>query len=728
MPSLRPLFSRSRTWLAVCAATIACNSIFDIQDPVERAPGGTSCLLNSNCPEGEVCLFKVCSPPCEADIDCSGAGSRCLHTDDGTACVNEAQAECGDDETRCPSGTVCSDDACYAECNGASRCPDGHDCLNGVCRGTPPSNTGGTSGEGGTPAAGGTLGEPGGTAAGSGEAGQGHAGEGVGGAGAGGEGGEGPVDICTPNERSCQDNSVKTCNDDGTAYLMPLENCGAKQTCVLGNCEDQECTPGADFCSGKSVRTCADNGLSSSERTTCSASQYCDVTSATCKDGVCAPDQPACNGNTATSCNSSGSGYTAGGTTCKADETCDAGTCKPHVCTPGATYCQGQDVKKCAPNGLSSTVDSTCDANKTCVDSGASASCAGVCGPGQTNCSGNGVQSCNASGQWGAVTACKTTETCASGRCTSCSGGLLNCDDNAVNGCETDPRSTSSCGTTCANVLVCSTQNGTASCTGGSCGISCSPGFGDCGGTNNGCETNTATEPNHCGACGKSCSSSHMATRTCSASVCNGACATGYANCDNNKQTNGCETATDADPNNCGDCNVVCKYRSCVSGACNFSTWGNDQLTSGPTTTKLGKNTLWTFKINVAPLGAATTLLQSLGIVVVVDGVNPVANIRMGLYTDSASAPNALEAQTPAFVTADGVSEKLLSGAVSIPTGAHWIAFLADQDVRVHVDSATTSWASAPVSYASVSSLPATFPLPSGFTIGRGHLFAITTP
>ncbi len=727
MSSLRQLFSRSRTWIALCAATVACNSIFDIQDPIERAPGGSACLLNSSCPSGQVCPFQVCSPPCEADVDCASAGSRCLHTADGTACVSEAQAECADDEARCPTGTVCSKGACYAECEGVTLCADGHGCVGGICKGVAPGGTGGVTGSNGDGGGRGAPGEPGGANSG-GEGGNAQAGAGFGGAGAGagGEGGEGPGDVCMPNERTCQDNAVKTCNDDGSAYLALLEPCETDQTCVLGSCEDHECAPGTDFCSGKTVRTCADNGLSSTERKICSASQYCETTTAECKDGVCAPDQPACNGNTATSCNATGSGYTAGGTVCKANETCDAGACKPHVCTPNATFCQGQDVKKCAANGLSSAVDSTCSASKTCVQSGSAASCTGVCGPGQTNCSGNGVQACNASGQWGPTTACKTTETCASGRCTSCGGALLNCDDNSVNGCETDPASTSSCGSSCGNVLACSTQHGTASCSGGACDISCSAGFDDCGGTNDGCETSIATDPNHCGACDTACSSNHMATRTCAAAQCSGSCATGYRNCDSNLQSNGCETAVDANPNNCGNCNVVCKYRSCVGGACQFSTWGNDATSA--TTTKLGKNMLWTFKINVAPAGASTTMLQALGIVAVVDGVNPAANIRMGLYTDSASAPNALEAQTPAFVTTNGRNDRVLTSAVSIPTGSHWIAFLADQDVRVHVDSATTSWASAPVTYASVSALPSTFPLPTAFTIERGHLFAITTP
>jgi len=537
--------------------------------------------------------------------------------------------------------------------------------------------------------------------------------------------------VCTPDAHTCAGNVVKTCNADGTGYLAALVPCSEKQTCVLGTCADQECAPGADFCSGKTIRTCAANGLSSNELKTCGASQYCDAATAKCKDGICAPGQPTCNGNTATTCNATGSGYAAGGSACKGTETCEAGSCLPQVCTPGATSCQGQDIKKCASNGLSSTVDSTCSANKTCVESGSSASCAGVCGPGQTNCAGNGVQTCAAGGQWGTVVACKTSQTCATGACTACPSKTLNCDDNSLNGCEVDPGSSSSCGSSCGNVLVCSTQHGSASCAAGACGISCSQGYDDCGGSNDGCETNTATDPNNCGSCTKACSSNHLATRTCGSGSCNGACATGYGDCDSNKLSNGCETDFQSDANHCGNCTNVCKYRSCAAGSCNATTWGNNAITAGPTTTKLTKNTLWTYKISVTPAGGGiSTLLQALGIVIVVDGANPVANLRIGLYSDSgASSPKTLEAQTSQLTTVNGINEQVLASAVSIPTGSHWIAFAADQDIRVHVDAATTvSWAAASVSFGTLSSLPTTFPLPTAYSIERGHLFAVTTP
>jgi hypothetical protein len=211
--------------------------------------------------------------------------------------------------------------------------------------------------------------------------------------------------------------------------------------------------------------------------------------------------------------------------------------------------------------------------------------------------------------------------------------------------------------------------------------------------------------------------------------VCNGTCATGFDDCDTNKQSNGCETNLQNDATHCGGCTTVCKYRSCTSGACNSTVWGNNAITPIPTTTKLAKNTLWTFKLSVTPNGASTTLLQALGMVVVVDGANPSAKVRIGLYSDSgASSPNTLEAQTSPLVTVNGVNEQVLASAVSIASGTHWIAFLADQDIRVHVDAASISWAGASVTFASATTLPSPFPLPTGYTIERGHLFAVTAP
>jgi hypothetical protein len=60
-----------------------------------------------------------------------------------------------------------------------------------------------------------------------------------------------------------------------------------------------------------------------------------------------------------------------------------------------------------------------------------------------------------------------------------------------------------------------------------------------------------------------------MATVACGAGVCDGTCAAGYADCDGNKQSNGCETNTLTDKNNCGNCGNVCPAgEACANGAC----------------------------------------------------------------------------------------------------------------------------------------------------------------
>src|SRR5262249_34252067 len=85
----------------------------------------------------------------------------------------------------------------------------------------------------------------------------------------------------------------------------------------------------------------------------------------------------------------------------------------------------------------------------------------------------------------------------------------------------------------------------------------------------------------------------NMASRTCATGLCNGDCANGFADCDSNKLSNGCEKRVDNDPDNCGTggatgvavangfpgagCNVKCPAvgavnmasRSCATGLCN---------------------------------------------------------------------------------------------------------------------------------------------------------------
>ena len=84
--------------------------------------------------------------------------------------------------------------------------------------------------------------------------------------------------------------------------------------------------------------------------------------------------------------------------------------------------------------------------------------------------------------------------------------------------------------------------NASAGCSGGVCGFSCSVGFDDCDNNpNNACEVPASVDVNNCGGCGRQCSSDHINV-SCASGACNGSCATGYVDCDGDKQSNGCET------------------------------------------------------------------------------------------------------------------------------------------------------------------------------------------
>jgi hypothetical protein len=80
---------------------------------------------------------------------------------------------------------------------------------------------------------------------------------------------------------------------------------------------------------------------------------------------------------------------------------------------------------------------------------------------------------------------------------------------------------------------------------------------------------NLQTDPDNCGACASACSGNHLATRTCTAGICDGTCASGYADCDADKLINGCEISLLTDASHCGDCATVCRVdQICDNGSC----------------------------------------------------------------------------------------------------------------------------------------------------------------
>jgi hypothetical protein len=181
---------------------------------------------------------------------------------------------------------------------------------------------------------------------------------------------------------------------------------------------------------------------------------------------------------------------------------------------------------------------------------------------------------------------------CASGSCSAgtCQAGFANCDGNMkTNGCEVDITTTTNCGG--CGVVCQGNQNMFPACVAGSCSGTCASGYGDCNNNKqlDGCETNIRTSPTNCGACGNDCAQLHFTN--CNGGVCGGSCTTGWADCDNNT-ANGCERDVSSDPNNCGGCGTYCSpnhiTRVCASSSCQAGTcdagWGdcnNDKFLDG---------------------------------------------------------------------------------------------------------------------------------------------------
>ena len=175
------------------------------------------------------------------------------------------------------------------------------------------------------------------------------------------------------------------------------------------------------------------------------------------------------------------------------------------------------------------------------------------------------------------------TGVCALGLCqiAFCKGGFKDCNNDVKDGCEinlgTDLKNCGDCGKACPNV-----QNGAPVCNSGVCDIaSCNAPFKDCNNNyNDGCETNTANDVKSCGGCAVACPAIANATPACSMSKCVvSQCSGNFKDC-NGTYADGCEVNTDSDVNHCGACNNNCPTPpngapSCVAGKCGIAMCGN---------------------------------------------------------------------------------------------------------------------------------------------------------
>lgn len=412
---------------------------------------------------------------------------------------------------------------------------------------------------------------------------------------------------CSAGFADCDGNPDNGCEANLEADPTNCKTCGNEcpagggtAVCVSGVCDVSDCNPGLGDCD-PGVPGCETNTTSSAEH--CGfCSNACTFANATgeCVNSSCRIDS--CNGgwgncdtndsngcetNTNTAVENCGTCGNTCPTRAHATATCANGACG-FTCTTGWENCDGSDANGCEIN-VQSSVNHCGGCGKACNLPHATPACSNgsctvsSCDSGWGDCNGSPSDGCevdlnNTPGYCGSCgNSCSVangTAGCSSGSCTiaSCNPGWANCDGVVSNGCETSTASDpTNCGV-CNN--TCNGTNGTPLCQSGTCAIACNPGFGNCNGSPaDGCETNTQNNTSACGGCGQACSTNNVPSPSCVNGVCSGACASGFADCDGNKLTNGCETNISSNVDSCGGCTNVCSgnnipTRACSGGVC----------------------------------------------------------------------------------------------------------------------------------------------------------------
>jgi hypothetical protein len=397
-------------------------------------------------------------------------------------------------------------------------------------------------------------------------------------------------EICNGIDDNCDGNI-----DEGASASCSLPH--AVSSCVAGACAVASCTTGfadcdlqaadgceADMTAPSTCGTCTNNCAEPNTVPACSANT-CKVASCSAGYADCNPASPYDGCETHTAADVSNCGNC--GNVCSfpnASPLCNNGSCAQGPCNQGFADCSaaagcetatGSDVNNCgscnhvcsAPNGTAACANGTCGV-ASCFSGYADCTAAPGCET-FTVSDPNNCGSCNH-----VCSTAHATPACTMGNCViaSCNNGYADCDTNPLNGCEILLGTIANCGA-CGD--VCSTSHGTPACSANKCATgSCNPGFGDCNMLpSDGCETQTSNNVNNCGACGNVCTAPN-GTPGCTNGNCTvTACNNGFADC-NMVPSDGCESNLTTDPTHCGTCTNDCTnafphgIAGCGNGAC----------------------------------------------------------------------------------------------------------------------------------------------------------------
>lgn len=342
-----------------------------------------------------------------------------------------------------------------------------------------------------------------------------------------------PVPACDPNQglRACGGPICTDISSDGKNCGGCNNICKQGSVCSFFSCVPG-CKPGETDCNGSCTDLQTDGRHCGGCNTPCAVNSVC--VGGKCYEGGCPPGFTTCGIRTCVNLLKDQYNCGACNKACAFNESCENGACKITKCPVNRRDCNGLLIDGCEINSGTDTMN--CGA------------CGNVCNLPHT-------------AQW-----------CWDGRCEvgGCFGTWRDCNGLPGDGCEADSAINLThcgwCGNTCPAVV-----NGTRGCSGGICGIDkCNAGFSDCNASaKDGCEINTTSDSNHCGACGKQCKLSN-ATSVCTG----GSCAIkkcnfgGWDDC-NEVAADGCEINLAIDTKNCGACGNACTQgQVCQNGLC----------------------------------------------------------------------------------------------------------------------------------------------------------------